>query len=560
MPLLIETNKDFFGFGDGEKRGEYLYSQGMKRSRNGIKPFWAMATGTDSSTVTSLGLFKWLDQRVVGTDSSLYAINSNGSIFVTALGSNTWVSQHDSSQTTKGNGIIVDHSTSTRVLYAQSRYLGMWDGTWHDTWQDFGAEMSPTTADRPMDLYEDWVAIGNQNKIALLNITDDSFNAAGLTLPAGFLIKAIKSGKNGLLIGANFGNRSALILWDCATSGSIAPWIWNEGTITSIAKYENQWIVMAGNEIFVTNGYSKEFLTTFPDLLTPEPNNATIIPSYPSGMFVKSFYLFLLADLSLYNRRQAGVWIFDLRTKLWEFCPVTSRASQGVTFGGMFLDSSSALHIAYKIDPPVGSDKYYLGKLQNAISSKSFIISSPIGKGDNKKVAEGIILNLAWDTWNYTSNTPDLSVTVGIYDYKKQLFNYAVTNATSTISTRLRVNGTATGYNNAEVGDMVMVLHGDNAGEIAFIDSIINKDLATEGWNLDRSLTNLTENVVYLSVMPIKKVASAWSITTLKIGDKYFPVSSVEGRKFSVFVYITGSYLTPELHSVSLLYNNLGFL
>jgi hypothetical protein len=560
MSLLIENNRNFLGFGDGERKGEYLYSQGMKRSRNGIKPYWVMATGTDSSTVASLGLFKWFDQRVVGSDSSLYAINSNGSIFTAVLGTNTWVSQHDSSQTTKGNGIIVDHSTSTRVLYAQSRYLGMWDGTWHDTWQDFGAEMSPNTADRPMDLYEDWVAIGNQNKIALLNITDDSFNSAGLTLPAGFLVKAVKSGKNGLLIGANFGNRSALILWDCATSGSIAPWIWNEGLITSITKYGNQWIVMAGNEIFVTNGYSKEYLTTLPDVLTPEPNSATQIPTYPSGMFVKNFYLFILSDLFLYNRRKAGVWIFDLRTNLWEFCPVTSGAVKDISFGGMFLDSSSTFHIAYKIDPPVGTDKYYLGKLQNAISSKSFFISSPIGKGDNKKVAEGIILNLAWDTWNTTSNTPDLSVTVGIYDYKRQLFNYAVTNATSTISTRLRVNGTVTGYNNAEVGDLVMILHGDNSGEIAFISSIINQDLATEGWNLDRSLTNLTENVVYFSVMPIKKVASDWSITTLKIGDKYFPVNSIEGRKFSVFAYITGSYLTPELHSISLLYNNLGYL
>lgn len=559
--LTIETINSFLGFSDGNKIGEYFYSQGMGHSKNGIKPLWQIeesVNSVDDLTFSKINHFTECSTISGGSlTSTIYAIDQNGRIYQLAKGGTAWGYAHTTSaQTGEGNGLIVDQNN--RLLYMQAKYMGMFTGgVWDDDWKDFGgANIDPSNTNRPADLYEDYVVIGNCNKVALLNSTDDSWSTNALNLPTQSFIKCIKSGKNGVLIGANFNNMGFLVLWDCLSDRSIAPWIWTEGTVKSIAKYEGQWIVCAGNEFFITNGYSKTYLTMPVDL---DINNVQAGPILSDGMLVKGHYLFIAGGSQYTNRKRTGLWIYDFKTALWEFCPVSNFGSWDIGLGAIFMDSDFNFHISYSMAVP---NKKYIGLITNSPPAKSFFISPVMGKGNNRKTAEGLVLNIGFDLINYLNRTPDWKITAGIYNFRRNFWNYAIENGTATAVNKIAVDGTAVGTNEAEVGDMVFVLEGANAGQIAFVSSIAGKDTASEVWTLDRDLSVVCEDTILFNVLPIKLIGD-WDLTSANFEDHYFPIEcSSEGKKFLIFVQFssTNKYLTPELSSLSLIYNDEGTL
>ena len=550
MAVKIQTIQNFLGFGDGLKRGEYYYSQGMGCSREGIKPNWVMIKSIDNGTLAELQLIKWFDQRKEAGSIYIYAVAYDGKIFKVEWPGNDWTLARTPTTNNDGNGLIVDQKN--RVLYAQAQYLGMYDGTtWTDNWKDFVVDIGNKW--RPMDLYEDWVVMGNKNKIALLNITDDSFNANAFNLSDEFEIVALKSGKNGVLIGANIGSRSALVLWDCQATRSIAPWTWIEGNISGIAKYEGQWIVSVGNEIFITNGYTQRYLITPVDLRIQDSDFG---PYYPSGMLVRNFYLFINGGWDSLSRKKTGLWIYNLRTQLWEFCSPSNFCLRHVTPGALFIDNKWIFYASYQTDLP---NKIYIEKIWNSAPSKSFYISPPLGVGDNQKIAEGLILNLGFDLADYTDKTlPNWKIIAGIYDFKKPLWKYGRTTAASTEANKLKIDGT---YYSADVGDEVTILKGANASEIRHIIAITGKGTVDEVWTLDSDLPNLTEQDVFLNICPFRKIGE-WTINNYPIKNYYyFPIKNLaSGRKFLIKVYFKVANLTPELHSLSFIYDDLGIL
>src|SRR6266404_8682677 len=276
--IQIEPIQAFNGFGSGKIQltaaltaagapGEYFFSHGMQRSQFGIAPKFSIASAADSAGLANLTLLNWFTQGHM-TNDYVYGFSNTGRLFRAQLPTPTsWSEQRNvaAGVSSHGNGLIFDQTN--RLLYASDQYLGMsTDGSsFTDNWKDFGIT---TTDFRPMDTYEDWVVIGNKNQVALLNVTDDTFNNNGLNLPSGFNIRCLKSGKNGVLIGANFNNRGALILWDTFSIRSIAPWIWRNKNIKCIVPTNDGWIVITEDEIFSTNGYSvTPILSDFPDFI-----------------------------------------------------------------------------------------------------------------------------------------------------------------------------------------------------------------------------------------------------------------------------------------------------
>src|ERR1039457_3096248 len=85
-----------------------------------------------------------------------------------------------------------------------------------------------------MEIYEDWVVISNQNAIALLNTTDDSFTNQGMALPTGYNVATLRAGSSGVLVGVNVNARGAIFLWDAYSNGSISEWIWFNANILAI--------------------------------------------------------------------------------------------------------------------------------------------------------------------------------------------------------------------------------------------------------------------------------------------------------------------------------------
>jgi hypothetical protein len=445
-----------------------------------------------------------------------------------------------------------NYAGSTASGLSYSIYTG-----WNDKFKDFGASISPTTALRPMDTYEDWVMIGNQNQIALLNVTDDSFNTNALNLPSGLLIRCGKSGRTGILIGANFNSRGVLILWDAFSTRSIAPWIWLNGTIKSIVPVADStggWIVITSRNIYITNGYSiQRLIPKLPDFpLTTASLTENLLPQ--GAELIENNLIFW--GFARANRLKAGLYILNLNTNLFEFVPASNGVLYNLTSGAIFFDSNNHIHTAYSTLHPSAT---YIGKLTAGSPGQASYVSGELGlQTDNEKVAEGVKFSFGLDTREIETYALTFNATVKIYNFKRSLWNYAQTNNASTQAGILRVNGDIKSYT-AKVGDEVTVLEGVNAGLIRHITAIANPGINTEQWTLDSVLPSNTESSILLSVTPFRKVRTFTLSSLAELTELFFDIQDrIKGKKFLVKLQLDGlGNLTPEIKSGQFIYNDL---
>jgi hypothetical protein len=560
--IQVEPIQAFDGFGVGTWPGiysnskEYFHSQGMQRSQFGITPRWAISADVDQATLANLVLTNWFSQGVLGGTGYVYGYAADGRLYRATLGSLSW-SQQRAVGSSHGNGLIFDQTQ--RLLYCTDQYLGKSsDGTtFDDTWKDF---VLTTTDFRPMDTYEDWVVIGNKNQVALLNVTDDSFNANALNLPSGFNIRCIKSGKNGILIAANFNNRGALILWDAFSTRSIAPWIWRNRTIQSIIPTDTGWIIITQQEIFMTDGYTiQPVLTRLPDNPT---NSLSIVNSVlPQGADIIGGSLAFWGLEANFNRQQAGLYMLNLKSSLFEFVPVSNNCIYGVTGGAIFFDNNNATHLSYTTATP---NKKFIGRLGNTNPTRASFITEQLGQSDDEKVAEGVKLTLGVSSAQTTTPNLTFDVSVKICNARRNIFGWGLTNGASTVADVLKIDGSLTaanGINKAQVGDEVTILEGVNAGQVRHINSIANQGTNTEAWTLDSVLPNNTESGIHFNVSPFK-LAHKYSMSDVsELQELYFDIQNrIKGKKFLVKILLENmsDNLILELKGGQFIFDDLG--
>ncbi len=561
MSLKVKTIKPGYGFGDGNKNGEYYYSQGMNRFRRGVTPGWSNVASIDSGTLAgppALALINVFVQRIEADGKTYnYGVDAEGNIYKVEKGHIDWVLAHNPTTGSYGNGLGVDRNNN--LIYAQSQYLGMATpanpNVYDDDWKDLGSNLTNTP--RPIEVYEDWTLIGNGNKIAGYTGDGSDFDADLFSLPTGFVINSIKSGKTGVLIGANFGDVGILVLWDCQADSALTPWIYLRN-IYSITKYNGQWIVASGAEFLVTNGYSTKHLCWQPEAKTQSSN--LIATSTSESMIVKNHYLFVNVSGGL-GRSKTGTIIYDFETGLWEFCPVSTGDTYNVTMGALFVDNSYNFLNSFST-----SSKSYIAKIYNVAPRFSYYITPELaGEDNNKKVAEALMLNFNFNLDRYEMyNTIAAKVYVKIYDFRRPLWTYAETNAISTEKSKLKINGTFDGYNIAEVGDEITVLEGNNSGETRHIKAITGAGTSSELWELDSDLTNLTASTIKVQVSPFKLVSSQTITVADLINENwYFDIkNSPNGKKFLAKILIDlGTTVMPiTINEISFVYDDLGLL
>lgn len=552
--LKIETFNQFDGFGSGGKPGEYFYSQGMTKTQFGVTPNWNVQKVKDNadSGLSNLQLINFFAQGRFSSTDYVYGFGANGRLYRAQLFSTSWSEERTVGISSSGNGLIFDQTN--RLLYANDRYLGKTsDGSsFTDNWKDFGASYE-TTDYRQMDLYEDWVVIANKNAVAVLNVTDDSFNSAALTLPSGYNVRAVRSSRTGVLVGLNSNNRGAVLLWEPGYDRSIAPWIWFNANIKAIVPTDEGWYVITSRGIYLTNGYSR---STVLEILPDSKKNSSGILSgvLPQGAEVIENYLVFWGGFGGYNRQLAGLYFLDLNTKLFEFSPVSNGVMYNLTGGAIFFDNSFVTHLSYTTSDPA---KKIIGRLLNSNPSKAELIIGPIGQGGNDKVAEGVKLDLGLNTRQATDPTMTFDISVKVASLRKNLFSNAQTNDVSATADVLCVDGTLF---KASVGDEVTILNGVNAGETRHIASITSQGTSTEKWTLDSALSNNTGNTTELRTSRFK-LARKYSFSNLtELKELYFDVKNrVRGKKFLVKILYgnLGANFEPELHEGQFIYDEL---
>lgn len=410
-----------------------------------------------------------------------------------------------------------------------------------EEWKDFGSSHSSTDP-RPMDVFEDWVVMGNGNAVALLNVTDDSFNNEGLLLPSGYKVSCLRSSRTGILIGVNFNNRGALLLWDAQADGSIAPWIWFNANIKAVIPTVSGsygWVVITSRGIYLTDGYT--ILPVYEQMPDDVINFSDIVGSVgaQSADIVGNYLIFFGG--STFNRQRPGTYFFNLLNKTFEFCPVSNGVQANLFFGAIFYDNAFTVHCSYQSLHPAVS---VIGSVLNAVPSSAYLITEPKGLGDgktsfagNEKTADAAKLSILQNTRGLGSAPMTFNVSLKLYNYKRPLWSYAQTNLTPGSTTTLNVDGTIF-VSAAQVGDEITVLEGANAGLVRHITAIANPGTSNETWTLDSALPGTTETGVYVSAMPFKLVKKFSFTNLIELRDVYFDISSkMKGKRFLLKFY-----------------------
>lgn len=547
--------QSFAGFSDRYKAGVHYYSQNMKSSMGGLVPAWLQVSSASSATLTELGLVSWIVQAKQ-TSSTLFA--TDGVDIFKKAGINAWALGR--TPTYAPLGLVADQKN--RLLYVSGRYLGMYDGsTWTDNWKDFGATQSPTYM--PADTYESDVLIGRGNLVCRLATTDDSFtadSAPAFSLPSGFEIRAMKSGKNGILIGANLNSRSVLVLWDDYSDRSVTPWIWLNTSIQSIVPYGDNWLVITTDEILLTNGYTTQhFAYAHNNYIGSVSSGFSVLPQ---GAVVVKDKLILANKNANLDRSKPGIYILDLNTKLWSYAPGFNVQSYTLDVGAMFYDPADNIYFGLSSNTS-GSTRYHIALFIQSVPSTCNYITEPLGTGLNQQTAEGVKLVLGASQDGLSgSNLFTFNVSVYLYDLHRQLWQYAQVKADSSIGqgSLIKIDGTTANYAEAEVGDEVTFIDGRNAGETRWIASISNQGTANELWTVNAPFTNLPKLGEFLNLSPFKWLGTNSVSSATKVTDMWFPCrQKIQGKRFMVKVVFDNiSYVVPELQAGELLVSDKG--
>jgi hypothetical protein len=553
----------FEGFSDEPILGTHFYSQGMSPTLFGTGTVFSMVSKASSAVLTGLGQIKHI--AVLG--GFMFLQDDSGQIWKEAT-----VGGYDFAKVRSpgGNGSGMFADQYGNLFYScgtSNNQLGKYDGTaltWNDTFQTL------SSGQHPMDWYEDLILIANTSTVSCL-FSDGSFSLAAFSLPTELTITAIRSGPTGILIGANMGNRGAIILWDGNALRSKVPWKWVTGNILSIEPYGENWLVKTDRQVLITNGITiKEFFGIFDDPLTFHPySSALVLPQQMT--FVNDVLFFTITasfgDVSQFGKKKPGLYLYFMTRKAWCYIPVPTGEKINIVVNAVYFDiQNNRIVVSYS-----NNTTNFLAAVVNQAPTTAQFISEETGLGRIKyqrvyfgptdKTLEGVVLNLGLLN-SATEATPlSFNVSLKVYNFRRQLWGHAKTSASLLFPGQIQIDGTQTGSYDAQIGDEVTILEGVNAGFIAHITNIAYDGLYNETWNLDRLPTYNTEIDMNVQVQPYKLVTRQTFTTLSELKNVFFSVNGIKGKQFLLKVVFDGiqSGLALELQTSYFVFNDIGW-
>jgi hypothetical protein len=456
---------------------------------------------------------------------------------------------------------LTGNFTGTTSTYNYTIYMGS-----TEQWKDFGSAFT-VTGIRQMDLYEDWVVITNKNSLAMLNVTDDSFTNQGLALPSGYTAVTARAGTSGILVGVNVNARGAAFLWDAYSNGSIAPWIWFNANVLAIVPTNEGYLgyyVITSRGIYQTNGY---IVTPIYEMLPDDKLTFSRIVGAltPNSVTLIGKYLIFFGGGG-FNRQRQGLYMFNIETRCFEFCPVSNNAQYNISQGGIFFDSAFNVHLSYHSIHP---NTIAIAQLLNAPPSSAYYITEPKGLGDgktsfagNEKTADAAKFTILENIRDNNVGNNTYSLALKVYNFQRSLWSYAQTVSGTADTTHITIGGTIQSGNPvAQVGDEVTILEGVNAGQVTHITAIANQGTSAETWTVN-TLPHTTETDVFVSVSPFKLVETFNFTNLTQLRDVYFDIKSkYKGKRFLLKLLFTNINNTElDITDGQFIYNDQGLL
>jgi len=548
------------GFSDQPIAGTHFYSQGFTPTKFGTGTMYSIIQKISSAGITGLGAIN----AMVTMNGYLMVQDSNGAIW-----KETTRGGFDFTQvrTPLGNGAGMITDQYGNLLYAcgaTNNQLGKYDGTtWNDTYQSLSSNQ------HPMDTYQDLRLIADGYNVACI-YNDGSYNAAAFAIPSQMVITAIKSGPNGILIGAHLNGNGVLILWDGNALRAKTPWKWiSSGKILSIDTYGQEWIVKTQRQTLITNGMTiSEKFGMFDDPMAFNNFDSTqIIPRQIA--VVNDMLVFTITsttgNTAQFGRMKPGVYLYSFSRRAWGYIPVGPTFNLNVNC--VFFDvANDRVLISYS-----AGGANYIGALVPVPPTQAVFVSEELGLGKIKyqrtffgptdKTIEAVVINMAVLNSSTMATPISFSASVKIYNFKRQLWGHIATSATSPANNKLVVDATASGAYRAQVGDEVTVLEGQNAGFIAHITAITNTGLSNETWTLNYTPGYATASGINVQVQPFVLVARQTFTNLTQLKNIFFSVNSIKGKQFLIKIVLDGiaNNLALELLTSYWAFNDLGY-
>ena len=561
MALRVVPFGAYEGFSDLPIVGTHFYSQGFVPSLFGMTTQYSMLNQASSSGTSGLGSI----QHTAVINGFLYLQDDSGQIWKETSRGN-YIFTRVRNPGGNGAGMMADQYGN--LFYAcgsTNNQLGKYDGsTWNDTFQTL------TSTQHPMTWYEDLMLVADGYNVDCL-FSSGSWSNTAFTLPSQMTITAIKSGPNGILIGANLGNQGYVILWDGNALRSKTPWKPVQGQVLAIDTYGPNWIVKTQRQVVITNGITiSEVFGVFDDPLSfNNYDNGNVLPQQMA--LVNNTLLFSITtttnNVAQYGKMKPGLYMYLLGHKAWAYIPVPSGATFNLFMNTLLVDpSNNRIVVTYS----TGGVNYVANLVAQPPAQAQFV-SEIVGHGRIKyqriyfgptdKTVEAVVLNLGILNSLTQSPTISFNASLKIYNFKRMLWGHAVTSAQLTNHNQVQIDATISGTFDAQVGDEVTVLEGNNAGGIAHITAITNDGASNETWTLDTGFANATANGVNLQVQPFTLVARQTFTSLAQLKNVFFSVNSIKGKQFLIKVVFDGiqSGLGIELLTSYWVMNDLGY-
>lgn len=569
--------------GDSSKSGKYVFFNDVNanflQSLSGVLtpevPHRSQQTQNGRGMITDQkGRVLYFHSRYLGMfdpESTNYTTGSvsvtNGSTTITGSGTNWDSSMVDKAFRLNGGNKFYRISafvSTTQLTLANSYGEATASGqsytintAWDDKWKDFGSDMAQPfkggSAYCPSETYEDTVLIGRNNKIVTLNTVTDTITtdaSPAFELPEGFDILHIHKGATGILLAGEFRGKTQLVLWDNDSTRSIAPWIEIDEPLISATKWRGGWVIITTRRIYYTNGYSLTLIAE--NILDSSSNPLGSLSNYPNTSLVDGNDLYFSQTINQSGKRRAGLYRFNLVTKVFEFVP---RLDINLV--------DTYVSCIFKYDP---YSRLFCGSsgityLSNYPAPVQSYITNPVGQGVNTKIAEGLKVPLHVDSrWLNSQAEINFTMVAKISPMDKAIKKYMQVKTTMTAYDTIVVNGTS--WDAPAVGDELEFLEDENAGITRNVTAVSGAGTATMTITVDRDFPEYSTTNAVIVITPFRLIGiKNYSDITVLPKDVYFNIKNkVKGRKFMIKFEIYDADTPIEVLPFMFIYDDKGVI
>ncbi len=565
--LKIQLTRNFEGFGIGDRfgLGEYFFSQNMSKTLTGLTPRWNIESSQNSDNLSGLDTMWWFTQKLRNdlSASDTYGMDLNGSIWKYVTGS--WSLAYKPAISISGNGLRSDQKN--RLLYAGTRYLGMYDGGDNyitgtvSVTNGSAAVVGTGTAWTSADMIHKRITFSSQagTWYRVLSVTD----ATHLTLTANYTGTTNASATHTIYVGWHDGDyetHNGSITWaETSKPKDFGSDISPTTTYTQIETFEDVVLILRGNKICRLNSddsFNSESTAPF-NIPAGVGFVGRAISSNKNGI-LSGFNIGERSVLVLwdnYSTRSISPWIW-LNSNVLAIIPYGANWIVITKSEILLTNGYSTENLSYAVDNWFNNQHFSIVP-QGATIVKNWLIIGNSGLIDRRK-GGFLILNLKTRLWEYASMKGQMyGVTMGAIFNDSSL--YAHVSFAPAYPTKKYIGVLSPSAGNP--GVYITPPLGEGSNEKAAegvkiemgIDEVSTPIISDFGYNIEVSVCNLTRPLWGYATQ--KVTATTYNQLTIdgssykyaQVGDQVQILQGLNAGEIRTITEITGAGTATEV-------------